>query len=96
MIVVHVFVKVKEGQIEAFKAASVENAAASLNEPGIARFDMAQQADDPARFVFVEAFVDKKAMALHKETAHIAKWRKVAGPMIDEKHSVKYESVFPE
>ena len=95
MIVVHVFAKVKEDQVDVFKAASIENAKASLQEPGITQFDMVQQIDDPTRFVFVETFIDKEAMALHKETAHIAKWREVAGPLVVEKSSVKYERVFP-
>ncbi len=54
MLVVHVFVHVKEDVVEAFKAATVENARNSVQEPGIARFDVVQQQDDPTRFVLVE------------------------------------------
>jgi quinol monooxygenase YgiN len=54
MFIVHVFVHVKEDQIEAFKQASLENARNSIKESGIARFDVVQQQDDPTRFILVE------------------------------------------
>ncbi len=56
MHIVHVFVHVKPEHLEAFKAATVENARHSVQEPGIARFDVIQQADDPTRFVLVEVY----------------------------------------
>ena len=56
MFIVHVFVHVKAEQIDAFKAATLENARNSVQEPGIARFDVVQQRDDPTRFVLVEVY----------------------------------------
>ena len=58
MLVVHVHVRVKAECIDAFKSASLANAQASVREPGIARFDVVQQNDDPTRFVLVEAYRD--------------------------------------
>ena len=75
MLVVHVHVHVKPEYVEAFKAASVENAQQSVQEPGIARFDVIQQHDDPTRFVLVEVYRTPEAPAAHKETAHYAAWR---------------------
>ena len=96
MLVVHVSVHVKPECIEAFKAASLANAHASVNEPGIARFDVVQQADDPTRFVLVEAYRTAAAPAAHKETAHYAAWRDAAAPMMAEpRTSVKFASVCP-
>jgi len=96
MLIVHVQVRVKPEAIEAFRKATIENATASLKEPGIARFDFVQQRDDPARFVLVEAYRDENAPAAHKETAHYAKWRDAVAPMIAEPRvSVKYNDVFP-
>ncbi len=43
MYIVHVRVHVKPDQVEAFKQASIENARNSIQEPGIACFDI-----DPA------------------------------------------------
>jgi len=97
MLVVHVHVHVKPDQVEAFRAASLENARASVQEPGIARFDVVQQQDDPTRFVLVEVYRTDDAPARHKETAHYAKWRDtVASMMAEPRFSVKFGNVFPD
>jgi quinol monooxygenase YgiN len=97
MLVVHVHVHVKPDCVEAFKAASLENARNSLQEPGIARFDVCQQGDDPTRFVLVEVYRSVEATAAHKETAHYAKWRDTVAPMMAEpRKSVKFANVFPD
>ena len=97
MLVVHVLVRVKPECVEAFKAATLANARASLREPGIARFDVVQAADEPARFLLVEAYRTAAAPAAHKETAHYALWRDTVAPMMAEpRTSVKFASVFPD
>ena len=57
MYIVHVFVHVKPEFVEAFKAASLDNAQNSVQEPGVRRFDVIQELDDPSRFVLVEVYV---------------------------------------
>jgi len=97
MLVVHVFVHVKPESIEAFKAASVENARNSVQEPGIARFDVIQQEEDPTRFVLVEVYRTAEDPGRHKETAHYATWRdRVADMMAEPRSAVKYANVFPD
>lgn len=97
MFIVHVFVKVKEDQIEAFKQASLENARHSVQEPGIARFDVIQQQDDASQFVLVEVYRTPDDPAKHKETAHYAAWRDaVADMMAEPRYSIKYDNVFPD
>jgi (4S)-4-hydroxy-5-phosphonooxypentane-2,3-dione isomerase len=97
MLVVHVHVQVLPEQVEAFIAATRKNAAASLKEPGIARFDVVQQADDPTRFVFVEAYKTADAPEQHKQTPHYAAWRDAVAPMMQSpRSSVKYTSVSPD
>lgn len=96
MLIVHVFVRVKDDCVEAFKAATVENARNSVREPGIARFDVMQQGDDPTRFVLVEVYRTEEAPARHKETAHYKVWRDaVEGMMAEARRSVKFTNVFP-
>jgi (4S)-4-hydroxy-5-phosphonooxypentane-2,3-dione isomerase len=96
MLIVHVQVHVRPEFIDAFKKATVENASHSIQEPGIARFDVFQQADDPSRFVLVEVYRTPQAPAEHKETAHYQLWRDaVAGMMAEARTSVKYSNVFP-
>jgi quinol monooxygenase YgiN len=97
MLVVHVHVRVKPECVEAFKQASLENARGSVRESGIARFDVVQQQDDRTRFVFVEVYRNADAPALHKETAHYARWRDAVAPMMAEpRRSVRLETVFPD
>ena len=96
MLVVHVMVRVKPECVESFKQATIANARQSLQEPGIARFDVVQQADDPTRFVLVEAYRSPDAPPKHKETAHYATWRDSVAPMMAEpRTSVKFAAVYP-
>jgi quinol monooxygenase YgiN len=94
MLIVHVHVHVKPDSVEAFRKATVENASQSMKEPGVARFDVCQQQDDPNRFVLVEAYRTTDAPAQHKETAHYQKWRDAVQSMMAEpRTSVKYTNV---
>ena len=96
MVIVQVMARVKTDTIEAFKAATALNSAASLKEPGVARFDVAQQADDPSRFTLLEVYRSAGAVAAHKDTPHYQAWRSAVAPMMAEpRTSVKYSSVFP-
>jgi autoinducer 2-degrading protein len=95
MFIAHVHVHVKPEHLEAFRQAAVENARHSVQEPGIARFDVVQQADDPTRFVLVEVY--RTPDVRHKETPHYAKWRDaVADMMVEPRTSVKFANVFPD
>jgi len=97
MLIVHVFVHVTPDSVDAFRAATIENARNSVQEPGIVRFDVIQQDDDPTQFVLVEIYRDAEAPSRHKETAHYAVWRDtVASMMAEPRRSVKYREVFPE
>ena len=96
MLVVHVHVHVKPEHVEAFRQATLDNARHSVQEPGIARFDVVQQADDPTRFVLVEAYRSIEATVAHKATAHYARWRDaVAEMMAEPRTAVKFENVVP-
>jgi (4S)-4-hydroxy-5-phosphonooxypentane-2,3-dione isomerase len=96
LLVVHVHVHVKPECVEAFKAATLANAQASVREPGIARFDIVQQTDDPTRFVLIEAYRGPAAPVAHKETAHYATWRDTVAPMMaSPRTSTKFVNVFP-
>jgi len=96
MYIVHVFVHVQEGREAEFERATLQNAQASLQEPGVARFDVLQQQDDPRRFVLVEVYRSPEAAVAHKETAHYARWRDtVAEWMAEPRSSVKYVNLHP-
>ncbi|MFL6451664.1 MAG: putative quinol monooxygenase [Bryobacteraceae bacterium] len=96
MLIVHVHVRIKPESIEQFKEATVENARKSIEEPGIARFDFAQDTSDPARFILMEVYRYPEAPDEHKQTAHYQKWRDtVAGFMAEPRTSVRYTNLFP-
>lgn len=97
MIIVHVHVHVLPDSIGAFRAASIENARNSILEPGIARFDVIQQQDDPSRWVLIEIYRTPEAAAAHKATPHYATWRDTVAPMMASPRSaVKYNAVCPD
>ena len=97
MLVVHVQVHVKPECVEAFKQATLANARESVREPGIARFDVTQQQDDPTRFVLVEAYRTPDAPAAHKATKHYETWRDAVAPMMAEpRNGVKHTNLFPD
>jgi len=97
MLIVHVQVRVKPEAIEAFKQATLENARNSINEPGVAAFEVVQQQDDPTRFVLVEAYRTPEATAAHKATQHYQVWRDtVASMMAEPRSSVKYANLHPD
>ncbi len=91
MLIVLVYVRVKPDQVEAFKSATLENAANSRQEPGIARFELFQEQADPCRFILEEIYKTPEAPSAHKETAHYKKWRETVESMMAEpRYSVKY------
>jgi (4S)-4-hydroxy-5-phosphonooxypentane-2,3-dione isomerase len=97
MLVVHVHAHVKKEFVEPFKQATLVNARESVKEPGIARFDVFQQQDDPTRFVLVEAYRTAGAPAAHKETSHYQVWRDAVARMMAEPRSgVRFTNLFPD
>ncbi|HTS99161.1 MAG TPA: putative quinol monooxygenase [Streptosporangiaceae bacterium] len=96
MLVVHVHVRVRPGRTGDFLAASLDNARASLAEPGVLRFDVIQDQADREHVVLVEVYRDDDASAAHKQTEHYATWRdRVAEMMAEPRRSEKYAAVFP-
>jgi autoinducer 2-degrading protein len=96
MLIVIVDVQVIESGVEAFVSATLENARASLREPGIARFDVIQREDDPTRFALIEVYRTPDAPAAHKQTPHYARWRDSVAPlMASPRTSQKYTNLAP-
>jgi len=97
MLITQVHVHVKPDAVEAFKQATIENARHSVQEAGIARFDVIQSADDPSRFILVEVYRTADAPAQHKTTAHYLAWRDAVAPLMAEgRTSQQFHNVFPE
>ncbi len=97
MVIVHVFIHVKPDCIDAFKNVTSDNARNSIQEKGVARFDVIQQQDDPARFVLMEAYRSVAATSDHKQTSHYKLWRDTVEAMMAEpRKSNRYTNVFPD
>lgn len=97
MLIVNVFVRVRPEHVDAFIAATLANARASLLEPGVARFDVARADEDPTQFLLVEVYRSADDPARHKATTHYATWRDAVEPMMAEpRRSTKYHTLFPE
>jgi quinol monooxygenase YgiN len=97
MHILHVQVRVKPEFVEAFRAVTVENAHRSRQEPGVARFDVIQQTDDPTRFLLVEVYRAPEGHARHRETAHYQQWREtVASMMAGPRAATTYREVSPD
>jgi quinol monooxygenase YgiN len=91
-----VYVHVLPESVEAFRAASLANAAASIREPGIVRFDVMQETADPTRFVLVEVYRGQEGAVAHKQTTHYQTWRDTVAPMMAEPRTSKsYATVTP-
>ncbi len=97
MLVVHVDIHVKQGYSKAFSDASLANAQASINEPGIFRFDVIQDNEDPNHFVLVEIYRTPEAVAAHKATPHYTTWATTVAPMMAEpRKGTKFTNLFPQ
>jgi autoinducer 2-degrading protein len=97
MLIVQVHVHVKPEFIDAFREETITNAKKSVQEPGIARFDVIQQIDDPSRYILVEVYRTSNDPAKHKATVHYARWRDaVAGMMAEPRYSEKFLNIFPD
>lgn len=97
MHIVHVHVRVKPEHVEAFKLATIDNAQGSMQEPGVTRFDVVQQADDATRFILIEHYKTPDDQLKHRETAHYLKWRDaVADMMAEPRTAVKVVGIYPE
>ncbi len=97
MLIAHIHVHVRPDAVEDFRAATLENARNSAQEPGILRFDFLQQADDPTRFLLIEIYRSPECVADHRATAHYLRWRDIAQDMMAEPRArVEYNLIFPE
>ena len=66
MLAVLVDIQVVPGQEEKFIVESIKNCKSSAFEPGVQRFDLIRNTEDPSNFVLVEVYNEINAPAAHK------------------------------
>lgn len=65
---------VKADRIDDFIAVTKENARGSRREPGVVRFDVVQDLDDPTHFTLIEIYHNADGLAAHREAPHYKVW----------------------
>ena len=96
MLIINVHISVKPDMLDDFIDATKKNASASIHEPGVARFDLIQQEDDPVRFILVEVYRNYDAPAEHKKTDHYKEWREAVAPMMAKpREGIKHINIYP-
>jgi (4S)-4-hydroxy-5-phosphonooxypentane-2,3-dione isomerase len=97
MHIVLVHIQIKPEFKDVFLEATLRNARSSVQEPGVARFDVLQQKEDPTRFTLVEVYRTTEDPARHKETDHYITWRETVKDMMAEpRQGVAYSNIFPD
>lgn len=97
MIVTLVYIHVKEEFLDDFIRESENNHRESVREPGNLRFDILQEASDPFRFTFYEAYESEKAAADHKLTPHYNRWRVAVEPWMESpRKGVRHNILMPQ
>ena len=97
LFIAHVDIAVVPEHLDAFLAATLENASASRDEPGIVRFDVLSDHADPTHVLLVEIYRDEAASAAHKDTAHYQRWRDTVAPMMARpRESTRYINISPD
>jgi len=67
---------------EKFKAAILENAAASVTEPGCRQFDVLVEESNPHHVFLYEVYDNAAALEAHRATAHFRTYAETTAPMI--------------
>ncbi len=97
LLIVQVDVAVVPEQVDTFLEATVANATASRQEPGVVRFDVLSDRDDAGHVLLVEVYTGEQAAAAHKDTAHYRVWRDTVAPMMARpRHATRYVNVSPD
>ncbi|HWC98080.1 MAG TPA: putative quinol monooxygenase [Candidatus Sulfopaludibacter sp.] len=91
-----VYCTIKPDQLDAFLAATLENASNSRKEAGVVRFDVIQEKDNPAKVTLIEIYRSPEGHAAHRESAHYLAWADKVQDMFAEPRSrTVYRNVSP-
>jgi len=79
-----------------FRQACLENAKNSLLEPGVTRFDVLEQKDDPSRYILFEVYHTPEDQLRHRETRHyLARKDRVTEMMAEPRVGLVYTLLYP-
>ncbi len=90
---------VKSEHVETYKDAILANARETLKEPGVLRFDVLQDAEDPTHFSLLEVYRDEAAREHHLETEHFKTFRDLVREhdvFVQSGQANQFEALFPD
>lgn len=91
-----VSMRIKPEFVEAFKSSSAEGIEKLLAEPGVVSSALLQKADDPASFLFIEAYTSSETYEEHLKSQCFLDWQEQVASLLDgEIDSVEYAPIFP-
>jgi len=97
MYVVCVKIQVLAEHVDAFIAATRDNARGTREEPGNVRFDVLRGNDDPTRFFLYEVYKEEAGFKAHQQTEHYLRWKETVAPMMAAPRvGEKYSSIVPD
>ena len=76
-------------------AIEVDALGSERDEPGCARFNVLQDADDENVYYFYEVYADEAAVEAHRAAPHYAVWRAAADTLDAPTERIECRSVFP-
>jgi autoinducer 2-degrading protein len=96
MLAMWVKVRIKPDQRKRFlDAIEVDALGSERDEPGCARFNVLQDAQDPNVYYFYEVYKDQAALEAHRAMPHYAVWRAAADTLDGPSEPTRCETVFP-
>lgn len=94
MFIMLVKLQVKPELVAEFRDAIVKNAELSVQrDRGCVRFDVAQQQDDPTRWVLYEVYDEEQAWVDHRAAAHFLAFKEVGDRAIVTREATKLAGV---
>jgi (4S)-4-hydroxy-5-phosphonooxypentane-2,3-dione isomerase len=97
MLAMWVKARIKPDKRERFlKAIEADALGSERDEPGCARFNVLQDAQDANVYYFYEVYKDQAALEAHRAMPHYATWREAAAEALDgPTEPTRCQSVFP-
>lgn len=77
-----VYLEVQPELLDTFLAEVTANVVESRKEPGVERFDLLQQADNPHRFMLYEVYRAEADLEAHRQTPHFRRWLEKGVPTL--------------
>ena len=92
-----VSIRVKPEFYEAFEAVTYQNHRGSVEEPGVARFDVLRDEQNRGTYLLYEVYTSSEAVAAHKETDHYKAWRAAVEPMMEKpREGTDFSVLYPQ